>query len=202
MCHLNISTKQSIFPQFKALLSLWRNLPEPQLWSVQRRGMANTTPKTEWAKGVAHILERSCYRENLCYGRNQRKICKKKCRGYHKGFKIGKGYLLPEIWSSVKLFFMQYENNVFNCILNRSITSWIFKMIFKLIFSDHCNIDLGNSFVITGGDPGTSTVSYYTSRGWVQDLAPMNTGRYAHGCSSFTNSNQQEVWIKYIMWCS
>ena len=94
---------------------------------------------------------------------------------------------------------MHYKNNVFNCILNRSITSWIFKMIFKLILSDHCNIDLGNSFVITGGDPGTSTVSYYTSRGWMKDLASMNTGRYAHGCSSFTNSNQQEVWIKYIM---
>ena len=65
------------------------------------------------------------------------------------------------------------------------------------IYSFACLIDLGDTFVITGGhgttiEP-TSTVSHYSSSGHLRDLAPLNTARYSHGCSTYTDSNQQQV---------
>ena len=64
-------------------------------------------------------------------------------------------------------------------------------------------IDLGDTFVITGGydggSPGgwdgsiTSTVSHYNSSRHLGDLAPLNTGRKNHGCGVYIDSSQQQV---------
>ena len=54
-------------------------------------------------------------------------------------------------------------------------------------------IYLGDTFVITGGYPATSTVSHYSASRHLGDLAPLNTARYQHGCSSYTDSSQQQV---------
>ena len=63
------------------------------------------------------------------------------------------------------------------------------------IYSLACLIDLGDTFVITGGYDGdyTSTVSHYSSSRHLGDLAPLNTARAAHGCSVYTDSSQQQV---------
>ena len=53
-------------------------------------------------------------------------------------------------------------------------------------FSESCGIDLGNSYVVTGGKAEAGRrVSVYTSSGWSQDLAPLNQGRSAHACAKF-----------------
>ena len=65
------------------------------------------------------------------------------------------------------------------------------------ISSRACLIDFGDTFVITGGYPGTSTVTHYNSSGHLGDLAPLNTGRYYHGCSSYTDSSQQQVRVAH-----
>ena len=73
------------------------------------------------------------------------------------------------------------------------------------IYSEACLIDLGDTFVITGGgypsggwDSGaTSTVSHYSSSGHLGDLAPLNTPRRDHGCSTYTDSSQQQVRVAH-----
>ena len=37
----------------------------------------------------------------------------------------------------------------------------------------------------------TSIVSVYNKNGWVRDLAPMNQGRYGHGCTSFVSGGKK-----------
>ena len=39
--------------------------------------------------------------------------------------------------------------------------------------------------IITGGGWTRTTVSIYGLQGWLEDLQPLNTGRYWHACSSY-----------------
>ena len=54
-------------------------------------------------------------------------------------------------------------------------------------YSYGCAIDDPDTqtVIITGGGWTRSTVSVYGLQGWVEDLQPLNTGRYFHACSSY-----------------
>ena len=73
------------------------------------------------------------------------------------------------------------------------------------IYSQACLIDLGDTFVITGGMDGidgldggtTSTVSHYSASRHLGDLASLNTARDSHGCSTYTDSSQQQVRVAH-----
>ena len=47
--------------------------------------------------------------------------------------------------------------------------------------------------MITGGKPSVSTVSRYNSDGWIEEIAPLNTGREGHGCTRYYNNFGAEV---------
>ena len=61
-----------------------------------------------------------------------------------------------------------------------------------------CLINLGDTFVITGGrlftNP-TKRVTKYNSAGHVGDLEPLLEPRRIHGCAAYTDSNGEEVKI-------
>ena len=58
-----------------------------------------------------------------------------------------------------------------------------------------CSIDLGQSVVITGGGwpVAVRTVTQYSENGDAKELQELITGRYYHGCSSYTDSNNNMV---------
>ena len=65
-----------------------------------------------------------------------------------------------------------------------------------IFFSGGCLIDEDETFLLTGGavrGSTVSTVSRYNINGWVEDLDNLNTGRYGHGCSQFTNKDGYKV---------
>ena len=62
------------------------------------------------------------------------------------------------------------------------------------VVSESCGVDLGLSYVVTGGRGEAGTrVSVYTSAGWSQDLAPLNQGRSAHACAKYQDDNGDTV---------
>jgi len=52
-----------------------------------------------------------------------------------------------------------------------------------------CGIDLGDSYVVTGGSYSKQKVAQYTLTGEVTYLADLQQGRYGHACTSFINDN-------------
>ena len=62
-------------------------------------------------------------------------------------------------------------------------------------FSLACGIDLGDSYVVTGGLDGSTRqrVAQYSVAGDVTYLANLNTGRYAHACSQYVDDNGDTV---------
>ena len=64
-----------------------------------------------------------------------------------------------------------------------------------------CGIDLGDSYVVSGGADTSvhrlalqiQTVVQYSIQGKVTYLAKMNTGRYSHACSKYVNDNGETV---------
>ena len=52
-----------------------------------------------------------------------------------------------------------------------------------------CGIDLGDSYVVTGGVNSLQTVAQYTPSGEVTSLADLQQGRYLHACTSFIDDN-------------
>ena len=52
-------------------------------------------------------------------------------------------------------------------------------------YSDSCAIPDVDTVIITGGYNNLKTVSVYNVQGWQEDLAPLNTGRRDHACSSY-----------------
>ena len=52
-----------------------------------------------------------------------------------------------------------------------------------------CGIDLGDSYVVTGGEYSLQTVAQYTLAGEVTYIADLQQGRYRHACSSFIDDN-------------
>ena len=61
----------------------------------------------------------------------------------------------------------------------------------------------GESFLLTGGwdskEWAWSRVSRYDIRGWQEDLDDLNTGRYSHGCTSYTNNDGNKVRMVFVI---
>ena len=52
--------------------------------------------------------------------------------------------------------------------------------------------------ILTGGSYTENKVTVYSSSGWVEDWAPLKTGRYDHACGHFVNTDNQVVrWQHY-----
>ena len=64
-------------------------------------------------------------------------------------------------------------------------------------FSSACSIELPEMFILTGGVDPMTTVSHYSTSGWMEDLPVLNVGRYEHGCGYFYNDNMQRVSIRH-----
>ena len=66
-----------------------------------------------------------------------------------------------------------------------------------------CLIDEGETFLLTGGTYSMETVSRYDINGWLEDLDNLNTGRFDHGCTKYTNNDGVKVRMigkcKYII---
>ena len=71
-----------------------------------------------------------------------------------------------------------------------------------LYHSRACGIDLGDFYVTIGGQGGSYTglkmVTKYSKLGQSEDLPQLQTGRYHLGCSSYTDSNGNQVRIADI----
>ena len=73
-----------------------------------------------------------------------------------------------------------------NCVL--------LKMLSNLYYcSDACGIDLGDSYVVTGGEFSWHKVTQYSLSGEVTYLAELKWGRYRHACTSFIDKNGVKV---------
>jgi len=58
-----------------------------------------------------------------------------------------------------------------------------------------CSIELPEMFILTGGLDTWTTVSRYTTSGWMEDLPELNEGRWTHGCGYFYNDDMQRVFL-------
>merc|ERR1719481_91040 len=58
-----------------------------------------------------------------------------------------------------------------------------------------CSIELPEMFILTGGDYTLTTVSRYSTSGWMEDLPELNEGRGYHGCGYFYNDDMQRVFL-------
>ena len=61
-----------------------------------------------------------------------------------------------------------------------------------------CGIDLGTSYVVTGGVYSEQRVTQYSLTGEVTELPELINARYHHACSSFQNTEGVTVRYKYI----
>ena len=52
-----------------------------------------------------------------------------------------------------------------------------------------CGIDLGDSYVVTGGLSSQQRVAQYSLTGEVTYLADLQQGRWGHACTSFIDDN-------------
>jgi len=82
--------------------------------------------------------------------------------------------------------------------VNGSTSSPGFPLKHKII--EGCGIDLGQSFLLSGGvwqtassDGITSIVSRYSTTGWIEDLDDLNIGRWGHACSYYTTDSGEKV---------
>ena len=57
-------------------------------------------------------------------------------------------------------------------------------------YSAACAIEdpINQTVIIAGGWLTMTTVSVYGLKGWVEDLQPLNTGRFLHACSSYMSA--------------
>ena len=79
-----------------------------------------------------------------------------------------------------------------NCVL--------LKMLSNLYYcSWACGIDLGDSYVVTGGYYSLRRVAQYSLTGEVTYLADLQQGRYDHACTSFIDDNGFTVSFVNIM---
>ena len=70
--------------------------------------------------------------------------------------------------------------------------------------SSACGIDLGDSYVVTGGEYSLQRVTQYSLTGEVTYLADLQQGRFYHACTSFIDDNGVTVSLlvnimKYLM---
>ena len=78
-------------------------------------------------------------------------------------------------------------------------------MISNLYYcSDACGIDLGDSYVVTGGVNSLQKVAQYSLTGEVTYLADLQEGRAVHACTSFIDDDGVTVnflvnLVKYLI---
>ena len=80
-------------------------------------------------------------------------------------------------------------------------------MFYIYFCSSHgCGIDLGESYILTGGLVSTlsrwpphSKVSRYSTTGWTEDLPDLNIARYSHACSFYTTDSGDNVGFTSIL---
>ena len=53
------------------------------------------------------------------------------------------------------------------------------------------------TYIITGGQWTSKTVSIYSQTGWLDDLPNLVTGRHYHACGTYVDSNNNRVSTKY-----
>jgi len=58
-----------------------------------------------------------------------------------------------------------------------------------------CSISLGDEVVITGGKLTQTRVSLYNRGGWVRNMPSLNTGRFEHGCTSYSTGGEQVLLV-------
>ena len=59
--------------------------------------------------------------------------------------------------------------------------------------SSACGIDLGDSYVVTGGEYSKKRVTQYSETGEVTFLANLTTGRWAHACGKYLGDKGDQV---------
>ena len=62
-------------------------------------------------------------------------------------------------------------------------------------FSSSCGINLGETYVVTGGWNAFQQATEYSLNGESQALPPLLTGRQEHGCGSYVDSDGVRVSI-------
>jgi len=69
--------------------------------------------------------------------------------------------------------------------------------MFGLKYSTYraCGIPDGDSYIMTGGAATQTTVSRYSQTGWMEDLPSLNTERYYHGCGTYVDSSNQQIYL-------
>ena len=72
------------------------------------------------------------------------------------------------------------------------------KSINIIIFSQSCGVDLGDKYVVIGGNGAERKVTQYKDTGFDRSLPELVIGRYDHACAKFRNGNGEEV--SYIFW--
>ena len=55
-----------------------------------------------------------------------------------------------------------------------------------------------DTVVLTGGRDTKTQVRVYSSTGWVEDWAELQTGRYWHACGYFVNTDNQVVRQQHV----
>ena len=57
----------------------------------------------------------------------------------------------------------------------------------------HCAIEFEDEVIFTGSEDYPKIVSVYTIQGFKEHLPDLETGRYLHGCSYYTNNENKQV---------
>merc|ERR1711973_933666 len=65
----------------------------------------------------------------------------------------------------------------------------------KYDIEDACSIELPEMFILTGGVDTLTTVSRYSTSGWMEDLPELNEGRSLHGCGYYFNGDMERVFL-------
>ena len=70
-----------------------------------------------------------------------------------------------------------------------------------LVFSGSCGVDMGDQYVVIGGEPqvGSRNVTLYNDYGFVRNLPDLVLGRYFHACARFQNGNGDMVGVIFSL---
>ena len=69
-----------------------------------------------------------------------------------------------------------------------------------LIFSGSCGVDMGDQYVVIGGEPqvGSRNVTLYNDYGFVRNLPDLVLGRWNHACAGFQDINGDMVGVIFL----
>ena len=69
-----------------------------------------------------------------------------------------------------------------------------------LVFSKSCGVDMGDQYVVIGGEPqvGSRNVTLYNDYGFVRNLPDLVLGRWNHACAGFQDINGDMVGLIFL----